>query len=324
MSQYVLVKDLGPNNVASSVTGGKGVVTILTPRIFTAAISSGGVALSNATPQPLGASGSPGVGLLASRDDHTHPRPTLAEIGAAPTAHNHSAADITSDTLAVARGGTGLTTSDLTGQAGKTVRVNPGETGYEVAAAPTSPPPPMTAGAYGVPWSTLASSGHNTQVTLADYWYVGAVFPAYRDLTITTLRMRVTTAGAAGCTTRLAIYQLPSSGQIDGTMTLVSDCGTIPTDTSAPVTLTLSSLSVPLTAGSSYAFAFCSSLGVSFWRSAWQPTTGPSTATFGSEMVYAAFVAAPYGAAPATLTASAAAPSGTETGWRTFVTARWT
>ncbi len=249
----------------------------------------------------------------------------IAEQGLAVPAHSHPTADLNAGTLAVARGGTGLTTSDLTGQAGKTVRVNPGETGYEVAAAPTSPPPPMTAGAYGVPWSTLASnsSGHTTQVTLADYWYVGAVFPAYRDLTITTLRMRVTTAGAAGCTTRLAIYQLPSSGQIDGTMTLVSDCGTIPTDTSAPVTLTLSSLSVPLTAGSSYAFAFCSSLGVSFWRSAWQPTTGPSTATFGSEMVYAAFVAAPYGAAPATLTASAA-PSGTETGWRTFVTARWT
>jgi hypothetical protein len=40
---------------------------------------------------------------------------TLAEIGAAASSHTHSAADITSGTLAVARGGTGVTTSTGTG-----------------------------------------------------------------------------------------------------------------------------------------------------------------------------------------------------------------
>ena len=43
-----------------------------------------------------------------------------------------SATAVTSDTLAVARGGTGLTTSDLTGNAGKAVLVNSSENGYEL------------------------------------------------------------------------------------------------------------------------------------------------------------------------------------------------
>lgn len=39
-------------------------------------------------------------------------KPTAADIGAAATSHNHSAANITSGTLAVARGGTGVTSDD--------------------------------------------------------------------------------------------------------------------------------------------------------------------------------------------------------------------
>lgn len=42
---------------------------------------------------------------------HTGQKPTASEIGAAASSHNHSAANITSGTLAVARGGTGLASS---------------------------------------------------------------------------------------------------------------------------------------------------------------------------------------------------------------------
>lgn len=41
---------------------------------------------------------------------HTGNKPTLSDIGAAASSHNHSATNITSGTLAVARGGTGQTT----------------------------------------------------------------------------------------------------------------------------------------------------------------------------------------------------------------------
>jgi hypothetical protein len=51
--------------------------------------------------------------------------------GKAPTAHNHAAADITSGTLPVARGGTGL--SSL-GTAGQVLKVNAGATALEYAA----------------------------------------------------------------------------------------------------------------------------------------------------------------------------------------------
>ena len=40
---------------------------------------------------------------------HTGQKPTASEVGAAASSHNHSAANITSGTLAVARGGTGVT-----------------------------------------------------------------------------------------------------------------------------------------------------------------------------------------------------------------------
>ena len=42
---------------------------------------------------------------------HTGQKPTASEIGAAASSHNHSASNITSGTLGVARGGTGVTTN---------------------------------------------------------------------------------------------------------------------------------------------------------------------------------------------------------------------
>lgn len=48
----------------------------------------------------------------AATKDHTH---TLSELGAAASSHDHSAANITSGTLAVARGGTGVTTNAAIG-----------------------------------------------------------------------------------------------------------------------------------------------------------------------------------------------------------------
>lgn len=42
---------------------------------------------------------------------HTGQKPTASEVGAAASSHNHSASNITSGTLAIARGGTGATTA---------------------------------------------------------------------------------------------------------------------------------------------------------------------------------------------------------------------
>lgn len=50
-----------------------------------------------------------------------------------PTAHNHSATNITSGTLAIARGGTNI--SSLTGNGGKFLAVNSGGTAYELVNA---------------------------------------------------------------------------------------------------------------------------------------------------------------------------------------------
>ncbi len=86
-----------------------------------------------------------------------------------------AASQVTSGVLDVARGGTGLTTSDLTGQAGKTVAVNGAETGYELAA-------PSGGGGVGErvwipipsPWS--AQSGSVSVVASSSQMYAVVAF----------------------------------------------------------------------------------------------------------------------------------------------------
>lgn len=58
---------------------------IITPSI------GGGAAVGSATPQALG-SASPGVSGNASREDHVHPMPSAADVGAAAAVHSHDAA----------------------------------------------------------------------------------------------------------------------------------------------------------------------------------------------------------------------------------------
>jgi hypothetical protein len=75
----------------------------------------GGVALSDAAALPLGAIGAAGTASTAARADHTHPRPTAAQIGAAAVSHQHSIADVQGlrtelDDLAV-NGGAALATT---------------------------------------------------------------------------------------------------------------------------------------------------------------------------------------------------------------------
>ena len=53
-----------------------------------------------------------GTGATTAAQARTNLGITAANIGAAASSHNHSAANITSGTLAVARGGTGVTSDD--------------------------------------------------------------------------------------------------------------------------------------------------------------------------------------------------------------------
>ena len=67
---------------------------------------SSGPALSDTTPLVNGTV-SAGTATTASRSDHVHPTDTTR----AASSHNHAASNITSGTLVIARGGTGLTAS---------------------------------------------------------------------------------------------------------------------------------------------------------------------------------------------------------------------
>jgi hypothetical protein len=63
------------------------------------------------TETSYGQSSTAGAASAYSRGDHTHGTPALptpGDIGAATTSHAHAASDVTSGTLGVARGGTGL------------------------------------------------------------------------------------------------------------------------------------------------------------------------------------------------------------------------
>jgi len=67
---------------------------------------SSGPALSDTAPL-INGTASAGTATTASRSDHVHPTDTTR----AASSHNHAASDITSDTLVISRGGTGLTAS---------------------------------------------------------------------------------------------------------------------------------------------------------------------------------------------------------------------
>lgn len=95
--------------------------------------------------------------------DHTH---TLSDLGAAPASHNHSASNITSGTLGIARGGTGASTL-----AANRILYGNGTSAIQALAFPTTANSILTQGTSGAPvWKTpadvlsligAASSGHN-------------------------------------------------------------------------------------------------------------------------------------------------------------------
>ena len=58
----------------------------------------------------------PASDVSAWAKEPTKPTYTASEVGAAAASHNHSAADVTSGTLPLARGGTGVTTEDAVAQ----------------------------------------------------------------------------------------------------------------------------------------------------------------------------------------------------------------
>jgi len=75
----------------SSVLLGRNDTTILLSALGSWSGGGGGAGLSDANPAALGATAAPGTGVLASRDDHVHPRPTPGDIGAATAAQGATA-----------------------------------------------------------------------------------------------------------------------------------------------------------------------------------------------------------------------------------------
>lgn len=73
---------------------GIGQPTGVEPGAFASA-PTGGTALSDANPLALNATATPGIASTAARADHRHPFPTPVQIGAAPTVHVHTIADVT-------------------------------------------------------------------------------------------------------------------------------------------------------------------------------------------------------------------------------------
>jgi hypothetical protein len=140
-----------------------------------------------------------------------------------PTAHASShgdggadeiavhASQVTGGTLAVARGGTGLTTSDLTGQAGKTVAVNGAETGYELAApSGGSIYYPTPSGGY------VGMVGRDVDYALPELGLVGRLMLTpmrVPPVPIDRVWVRVTTGAAS--TWRLGYYPMTSGGLPD-------------------------------------------------------------------------------------------------------------
>lgn len=81
--------------------------------------------------------------------DHTH---TPADLGAAPASHNHSASNITSGTLGIARGGTGASTL-----AANRILYGNGTSAIQALAFPTTANSILTQGTSGAPvWKTPA------------------------------------------------------------------------------------------------------------------------------------------------------------------------
>ena len=87
--------------VRTSITGvtligfeAGGVPVALDPTTIPGAAGGGGVSLSNSPGAALGTVGSSGTATTAARADHVHPRPTAAQVGAAPVSHGHSIADV--------------------------------------------------------------------------------------------------------------------------------------------------------------------------------------------------------------------------------------
>lgn len=59
------------------------------------AVASGAAAVGSTAGAALAAFGSAGTATTAARSDHTHPFPTAANVGAAPTSHTHTIANVT-------------------------------------------------------------------------------------------------------------------------------------------------------------------------------------------------------------------------------------
>ena len=120
-----------------------------------------GIVVGSATPQPLGvaAAGSSGD---AARIDHVHAMPTAADVGAAAAAHTHSAGDVTSGTLDIARiptiGYTALSGVPLTFAPVSHTHSTTDITGYTLTSVNGLTGTVTIAGGAGVTVSTASSS----------------------------------------------------------------------------------------------------------------------------------------------------------------------
>ncbi len=173
-----------------------------TPATLTALGAPG---LSNATPADLGTA-APGVSTEASRADHVHDLPTAADVGAAASLHVHSAADITSGTVATARLGSGT--------ANATTFLRGDQTW--AAAGGLAIPTAKLSGATDRDWTIPG-----VIVTSITTWTPSTNRAAFQPIVVTTARnldligVEVVTAAAAGKRGRVAIYTIDDYWQPD-------------------------------------------------------------------------------------------------------------
>lgn len=85
------------NDITDASAVGKAVLTAADAPTARTALGAGtsSLALAASAPAALGAAAAVGAGTTAARADHVHPFPTAAQVGAAPTSHTHTTAQVT-------------------------------------------------------------------------------------------------------------------------------------------------------------------------------------------------------------------------------------
>jgi hypothetical protein len=94
-----IADNVATDGITDASTIGKALLTASTSTVARTAIGAGtgnsNLAVGSTVGASLSATANAGVSTQAARADHVHPYPTAANIGAAPTSHNHTIGDVT-------------------------------------------------------------------------------------------------------------------------------------------------------------------------------------------------------------------------------------